>query len=131
MVVKLPTILRSGASLRGFCPGVDLPCWFYEGIKAVDSNLYFVWHHWRVLYDDVMNQYTGSLDDPRFNIVWKPEYGNEEIWGYPLTDNEGNPIPENRWHIWRLCDPHGWCHVCDVKDTDAKYLSKLLSLIHI
>jgi hypothetical protein len=58
-----------------------------------------------------MNQYTGSLDDPRFNIsINDKEFGKEEIWGWVLRGLKNAPIPENRWHIWQAHE-HGFSHV--------------------
>ena len=125
----LPNMLRPrGLPHRDFHSGSDLPDWFHRDIKSLDPKLYFVWHPWRVLYDDVMNQWTGELENPRFSIT---EYSGQEVWGFPMTDNNGAPIPENRWHIWRLCWPHGWCHVCNVASDQEDHLKTLLKRLDL
>ena len=119
----LPQQFRpSGLQHKRLNPGIDLPAWFIDEIKSVDPNLYFVYHPYRVIYDDFMNQYEGSMDDPRFTIG---EQFGQEIWGYAVTDNKGQPVPEARWHCWRLCEV-GWAHIFDVKYLDPDYLRKLV-----
>lgn len=119
MGLKLPNQFRpSGLIYKQLHPGVDLPAWFVNGIKAVDPDFHFVWHKHRVMYDDVMNQYTGSLDDPRFTI-------SNDGWGFVLTDANGEPVPEFRWHCWRL-GAVGWFHIFDVKYTQPEYLERLI-----
>ncbi|MDY6957680.1 MAG: hypothetical protein SVK08_00850 [Halobacteriota archaeon] len=74
-----------------------------------------------------MNNYEGKLDDPRFAINEK--YG-EEVWGWVLTDPHKNPIPEARWHCWRLCDT-GWAHIFEVKYLDPIYLRTIVNRLGI
>jgi hypothetical protein len=126
---RLPDVWRPrGLKYKKLNPGVDLPAWFVEGIKAVDSKLYFVYHPFRVQYDDIMNQYSGSLEDPRWAICAQ---GADEIWGMPLMmPDEDRPIPEHRWHCWRLCD-NGWAHIFEVKSKDPEYLDILLNRLHL
>ena len=115
--------------MRRMCkPGIDLPAWFYHDLKSIDSKLEFVWHEFRTLYDDVMNSYTGSFEESRYNI--HNEFG-QELWGYPLTNGQGNPIPEHSWHIWRQQWPHGLCHVMKIESTESGYLNVLLSRLHL
>lgn len=121
--MKTPQVHRPiGLSRRNVVPGLDLPNRFIDEVRGIDGNLYFVWHPYRVLYDDVINCYTGSLEDPRFSI--NERFGCE-VWGWPLLDNEGEPIKENRWHIWRL-HAHGWSHVIDVASRRPDHLSKIV-----
>ncbi len=120
-------LLPHGTHRREFRPGKDLPSWFHKDIKALDKYLYFVWHPYKVLYDDVMTPYSGSLDDPRFSI--HQEHG-VEVWGYPMTHGDNSPIREEKWHLWRLCKPHGWCHVSNVASPDAEYLNLLLKRLY-
>ena len=115
--------------MRRVCkPGVDLPAWFYHDLKGIDSKLEFVWHEFRTLYDDVMNSYTGSFEESRYNI--HNEFG-QEFWGYPMTNGLGAPIPELSWHIWREQWPHGLCHVMKIESTEDGYLNVLLSRLHL
>jgi hypothetical protein len=127
---KLPNRWRpQGLRTRELKPGIDLPCWFLDGIKAVDTNLYFVWHPYRVLYEGtVMNQYSGTVEDSRYTIG---SHGGEEVWGYILTDGDKRPILEETWHCWRLCDD-GWAHVFEVgHPKNLGYLKKLLNRLHL
>jgi hypothetical protein len=126
----LPNIMRpEGLYHRDFQPGSDLPKWFHDELKGLDVKLYFVWHPYKVLYDDVMNCYEGSLEDPRYVIG---EFHGQEVWGYPMKKAEDDtPMSDNKWHIWRLCDPYGWCHVCPVETADPEYLTLLLRRLHL
>lgn len=127
--MRLPEALRpSNSSYREFIPGIDLPSWFQDELKAIDSKLYIVWHPFRVMWDDLMNQYEGLLEDPRFCI--HQEHG-EENWGFVLTDGKGVPLPEFSWHVWRLCEPYGWAHVVKIEDKSSEYLSLLTRRLHI
>lgn len=129
MNVNLPTTLRPrSTSYKRFTPGLDLPAWFYSNIKGIDDKLHFVYHPYRVMWDDVINLYSGSLSDPR-NYIHQ-EFGWEN-WGFVLTDNLGAPIPDAAWHIWRLADPYGWTHVIKVESKDPDYLTLLTDRLHL
>lgn len=118
----LPKNGRAGLRTREVQPGLDFPSWFLDGIKGLDEKLYLVWHPYRVLWDNMMNQYHGELENPRFIIGRDYRFGEQEIWGYVLTNNKGNPIPENKWHLWRHCPPHGWAHVAPIDEHTPVYL---------
>ena len=108
-----PKVFRAGA-------GDHLPRWFYDNIKAIDKDLYFVWHPYRLIYDDLMNQYLGSPDDGRFCI--HEEFG-QEIWGWILKQvGNDDPAPEEKWHLWRECWPYGWVHVTCIESEQEEYL---------
>ena len=124
-------MLRSGLRLRPLRPGLDLPCWFVDGIKGIDDNLHFVWHPFKVLYDDIINADTGSMEDPRFHIGRYPGTGEQEIWGHPLKNRDGSPAPDNAWHIWRLCRPHGWAHVLRLDQTSEPFLKFCLARLYL
>lgn len=127
--MKLPTTLRPrGIRYREFVPGLDLPAEFLHDLKSIDEHLWLVWHPYRVMYDDVMNQYTGKLDDPRFCIG---RYADEEVWGFVLTDNTKMPVREDKWHIWRLCWPYGWCHIAPVQSDHSEYLKLLARRLNV
>jgi hypothetical protein len=100
-----------------------LPRWFLDDIKAIDQRLYLVWHPFHLIWDNVMNQYTGSMEDPRFNIH---EYCGQEIWGWPLTDGKGKPTREDKWHLWRLNTELGWYHVMNIASDDPGHLKKVV-----
>lgn len=122
--MRLPNRFRpNNLNYKRIVPGVDLPAYFIDGIKSIDPNIYFVWHPYRVLYDDFISQYSGSLEDPRFTISVQ---GSQEVWGFTLTDNNHSPIPENTWHAWRLSECSGWSHIFEVKSKDPVYLKTLV-----
>ena len=127
--MKLPSTLRpSNSSYRECLPGKDLPSWFMDGLKGIDEKLYLVYHPFATIWDDVMNQYSGSTEDPRFTI--HREHG-EEVWGFATTDGSGAPIPECAWHVWRLSEPRGWCHVVRVESKHDDWLKLCLDRLHI
>jgi hypothetical protein len=99
-----------------------------DNLKAIDSKLYIVYHPFATIWDDMMNQYEGELEDPRFTI--HREHG-EEVWGFVTTDGDGAPIPECAWHVWRLCEPHGWAHVVRVESKEGGYLELLVNRLNI
>ncbi len=121
---KLPNRWRPhGLRYKKLQPGLDLPSWFIDGIKAVDPKLYFVWHPYRVLYENIMNQYSGGIEESRYTIG---SHGGEEVWGFVLTDKDKLAIREDRWHCWRLCE-NGWAHIFDVAyPKNVKWLKHLL-----
>lgn len=127
----LPNIFRPGSFVRTPQLGVDLPTWFFEGLKGLDENLFVIWHPFRVLWDDVMNHYAGPLDDPRNTIHVDPRTGEQEIWGWLLTDGQGAPIPECKWHVWRLCGDRGWAHIFPINDISSDHLKHYLDRIHL
>jgi hypothetical protein len=94
-----------------------------DNLKSIDEKLYIVFHPFAMIWDDMMNQYEGELEDPRFTI--HREHG-EECWGFVTTYGDGAPIPEGAWHVWRLCEPHGWAHVVRVDSKEGDYLQFLV-----
>jgi hypothetical protein len=99
-----------------------------DDLKSIDEKLYLVHHKFALIWDDMMNQYEGELEDPRFTI--HREHG-EEVWGFVTTDGDGAPIPEGAWHVWRLCEPHGWAHVVRVESKEGDYLELLVNRLYI
>jgi hypothetical protein len=99
-----------------------------DNLKSIDEKLYIVYHPFAMIWDDMMNQYTGKLEDPRFTI--HREHG-EECWGFVTTDGDGAPIPEGAWHVWRLCEPHGWAHVVRIDSKNGQYLRNMVERLHI
>jgi hypothetical protein len=98
-----------------------------DNLKSIDEKLYIVYHPFAMIWDDMMNQYAGELEDPRFTI--HREYG-EECWGFVTTDGDGSPIPEGAWHVWRLCEPYGWAHVVRVESKNGEYLHLMVDRLH-
>ena len=126
--MRLPKTLRPDNSNNRECQrGIDLPSWFFDELKAIDSNFYIVWHPYATIWDNIINQYEGALEDPRFTI--HREYG-EEVWGWVTTKGDGSPIIEQAWHVWRLCEPYGWAHVIRIDSKASHYLSLLTSRLH-
>ncbi len=132
MNTKLPLQLRGEGRYRKIQLGVDVPTWFFEGIKALDSQLYFIWHPFKTLYEDIMNQYSGKTEEARYTIGTHYKFGNELIFGFVLTDGKGKPAPENKWHVWRLCSDRGWAHVAALETTsDEDYLKFVLNQMYM
>ena len=127
--MKLPSTLRpSNSDYKECIPGKDLPSWFLDNLKSIDSKLYVVYHPFSLIWDDVINQYEGELEDPRFTI--HREHG-EEVWGFVMTNGRGEPIPECAWHVWRLAEPHGWTHVVRVDSKHSEYLKLMINRLHL
>ena len=127
--MKLPSTLRpSNSTYRECIAGKDLPSWFLDDLKSIDNKLYVVYHPFALIWDDMINQYEGELLDPRFTI--HQEHG-EEVWGFVTTKGDGSPIPECAWHVWRLCEPHGWAHVVRVDSKHQEYLQLMINRLHI
>ena len=126
--MKLPEVLRPrGSRYRHVQPGVDLSSDFIHNLRAIDEKFYLVWHPYRVLWDNIINDYEGEIENPRYTIHEK--YG-KIVFGFVLTDGQGAPLPDNTWHVWRLCDPYGWGHIIPVLNRDKEYLRLLLSSLH-
>jgi len=101
---------------------------FMDDLKSIDEKLYLVYHPFALMWDNLMNQYEGELEDPRFTI--HREHG-EEVWGFVTTEGDGSPIPEQAWHVWRLCEPHGWAHVVRIDSKAESYLKLLTNRLNI
>jgi hypothetical protein len=99
-----------------------------DDLKSIDENLYIVYHPFNVMWDNLMNQYEGELEDPRFSI--HREHG-EEVWGFVTTDGDGAPIPEGAWHVWRLWAPHGYTHVIRIESKEGSYLQVMLDRLQL
>lgn len=128
MTYKLPRRHRPDTSpYRQFRPGDDLPYGFFDDVRGIDNRLHFVWHPYQVEYENVMNIYTGKIEDPRFNI--HIEY-DQEVWGWVLRNPDNSPKEDGSWHIWQIHD-HGWSHVCPVLSSDPNYLSTLARRLHL
>ena len=110
---------------RVLVPGIHLPAEFIQDIKGIDETLVFVWHPFEVLYEDnVMNEYYGKLDDPRWHIQ---EFSGQEIWGYPLTLPDGSPKPDETWHIWQFNCLSGYNHVSNIASTEPEHLYRIVN----
>lgn len=130
-IVKLPEVLRPRNVYYKPCAlGVDLPAWFFYELQGIDPQLYPIYHKFNTLYEHtVTNDYEGELADPRYAINSK--YGHLNM-GFLPTDGQGAPQLEGQWHVWRLCDPHGWAHIfCCQSNTDVLYLQRFLHLLYL
>lgn len=129
MKAKLPKNTIPNCSYRMFEPGFDLPSWFYYGLKAIDNDFHIVWSPYRTLYEDFINQYEGSIDDPRYYI--NSDY-NRLSFGFVLTDNIGNPLPDNSWRVWRWCEPvRAYAHILKIDDDHDYYLRLILKRLYL
>ena len=129
--MELPLLHRGEGYYKKLQPGLNLPCWFIDGCRSLDSRLFFIFHPYKVLYDDIINQYTGSIENPRFVIGRQDSYGDQLLFGWVLTDGQGRPKQDNTWHMWRLCADAGWAHIIDLKSTDGEYLRIALDRLHL
>ena len=124
-MLHLPPDLRpNGLYVKPLQRGISLPCQFIDDIKGIDENLYFVFHHHRVQYDDLMNKYYGKLDDPRWTIH---EQHGVETWGWIMTFPDGSPIPDMSWHIWQLAKEKGWSHVANIPEVTDVALNTIVN----
>lgn len=121
-------MFRKITPARVLQPGLDLPRWFIDDLLAIDKNFHFVFHEWRVQWDNVMNYYEGSEEDPRCSIH---EFAGKECWGLPLADSKGDPIPENKWHVWCHRSDYGYSHVINVDSRDPLHLRKVVDTVHL
>lgn len=126
--LKLPKAFRLDYPYRQCDMGVDLPREFIDQLRSIDRDLYPVWHEYRVLWDDLINTYSGAIDDPRFTVNYDHGALN---FGFVLTDGNGAPIPERKWHIWRWSYPHGVAHICPLDSTDPEYLKLLVRRLYL
>jgi len=113
---------------KKFHPGVDLPSWFFFNLKGIDKDFYLIWHPYRVLYDNIINEYEGLLEDPRYTINKK--FG-ETNFGFVLTDNIGRPLSDCSWHLWRYCDPFGFAHIIKIEDHHDYYLKLVQKRLYL
>ena len=129
MILRLPEELRPRNVHYKKCElGVDLPASFVYSLRSIDSNLYPVFHPYKLLWDSIINDYAGELEDPRYQINYN--YGELNL-GFVLTDGKGRPVPDRTWHIWRICRPHGWAHVINIDSKDRKYLNLLAYRLYL
>jgi hypothetical protein len=128
MQVSLPKSLRVEAPHRKCEAGIDLPGQFIEDLQAIDKGIYPVWHKYDVLWDDMINNYYGELEDPRYVI--NGDFNNLNF-GFVLTDNEGAPLPDSHWHLWRYSWPHGWAHIVKLESTHESYLRLVVTRLNL
>lgn len=127
-VIKLPADCRPAERYRQCELGLDLPSNFVYELRGIDEHLYPIWHAYRMLWDSVINSYSGLLEDPRYQVSYK--YGHTNF-GFVLTDGHGRPVEDGTWHVWRLCRPHGWAHVINLDSTEKGYLNLVLKRLYL
>jgi hypothetical protein len=105
-----------------------LPREFIEELQSIDAGLYPVFHRYKVLWDNIINEYAGELEDPRYVVNY--DY-SEMNFGFVLTDGEGRPLEDGTWHIWRWCYPHGVGHIVSLESREPEYLKLIVKRLYI
>ena len=125
---KLPYTLRPRTdSYRTLQLGLDVPSYFFEGLKQIDDNLCLVWHEHSVLWEDIINEYSGSLLEPRYQIT---QNGAHLDFGFVFKQPDNSPIYDKNWHVWRLNPIAGWCHIVKLESREQEYLNLVLGRLH-
>lgn len=107
--------------------GVDLSAHFLHDLRSLDDQLYVIWHPYQILWDDMVNDYTGSLEDPRYYIGVNSARAGELVMGHILTNGQDIPTPDGNWHVWRWCEPaSAWAHVIAIESKDQMYQQLLI-----
>lgn len=129
-VLKLPEEHRpTGVFYKKCALGVDLSASFVGELRGLDEHLYPVWHQHKLLWDNVINDVAGAIEDPRYTIESK--FG-ELNFGFVLTDGKGRPRDDGHWHVWRLCRGYGWAHVVKLEsNTDQVYLNLVVRSLYL
>ena len=114
---------------RKLDPGLDFPAQFLADLRAIDSDFYLVWHPYQTLWDNIINEGLGADDNPRYQVA--EQYGHL-CFGYVMRDRKNHgPAPDNNWHLWRLAEPYGWCHILRIQaPKDAGYLRVVVDMLH-
>jgi hypothetical protein len=142
MRTELPKLFRPQFyGYRRCVPGLDVPSVFFDNLQGIDENLYLVWHQYRLLWDNFINQDTGAIEDSRYLI--NINYGHLNFGhvlvnrhGVPLLeqteyDKEWNPTNYGAWHVWRLCKPaSAWAHILRLESTEGDYLSLVINRLN-
>lgn len=127
MELSLPERGRPRVPYKKCALGVDLPAQFVYDLKALDENLWPVYHPYKLMWDNFVNEYTGALADPRYATFEQSSKVGELVLGHVLTDGQGNPLPDGTWHVWRWCEPAAsWAHIINIDSTDPLYLNLLM-----
>lgn len=127
-ILKLPANGRPlGLRYRKCDMGVDLPAHFLHDLRSIDQHLFPIFHPYKILWDDMVNEYLGTAEDPRYSVLVNSSRAGELVMGHILTDGQDNPTMDGLWHIWRWCSPAGaWAHIVDLKCKDELYLKLLV-----
>jgi hypothetical protein len=127
MELRLPERGRPRVAYKKCELGVDLPAQFVYDLKALDENLWPVYHPYKLIWDNFANADTGSLADPRYATFEQSTKVGTLVLGHVLTDGDGQPLPDGTWHVWRWCEPAAsWAHVINIDSKDPLYLNLLM-----
>ena len=128
MVLRLPEKGRPlDVRYRECEQGLDLPAQFLADLRGLDDNLYPIFHPYRILWDDMVNEYLGDLDDPRYPVVENSHRAGELVMGHVLSNGKGEPTLDGHWHIWRWCEPaRAWAHIINIDSREQLYLNILV-----
>lgn len=127
--LNLPKRFRPEAPGYRRCSyGIDLPRDFCDNLQQIDNGLYPVFHAYRLLWDDIINDVPGGLEDPRYVINYDHGHLN---FGFVLKQKDGTPAEDGSWHVWRLCEPHGWAHIVQLKSREGAYLQLVLKRLKL
>lgn len=133
MVLRLPERGRPlNVRYRECELGLDLPAQFMYDLRGIDDNFYPIFHPYRILWDDMVNEYVGELADPRYSITENSYRLGELVMGHVLSNGKGEPTPDGHWHIWRWCEPaRAWAHIINIDCKDPLYLNLLVKRIYL
>src|SRR5574337_1381772 len=127
--MKLPEIYRPKNVRYKHCiPGLDFSSSFLDNLKAIDRDFHLVWHPYRTIWDPIINESFGSIDDPRFVVQ---NFDNQLVFGFvERNPKDWSPMPDNSWHIWRLAYPNGWAHILKIESKHPEYLKLILDKLY-
>lgn len=112
--------------------GLDLPAEFIYDLRSIDRDLFPIFHPYKILWDDLVNDYTGDPSVPRYPIAENSSNFCELIMGHVLTNGQGVPLEDGTWHIWRWCNSVGaWAHIFCVEIKDPVYLNLLVRRLYL
>ena len=107
--------------------GVDLPAQFLFDLRSLDDQLFVIYHPYQILWDDMVNDYQGDIEDPRYHIGVNSGRAGQLVMGHVLTDGQDNPVSDGNWHVWRWCEPaKAWAHVIPIESKDPDYQRLLI-----
>ena len=125
----LPKVHRPEfVNYKRVAPGLDFPCSFLDDLKAIDTNFYLVFHRAKILWDDVINEDAGPLDDPRYQI--HVDHGHLNF-GFVLKNHKDELVEDGTWHLWRLCRNYGWAHIVGLAAREGGYLNLLTRRLNL
>jgi hypothetical protein len=103
-------------------PGTDIPRKFIDDLLSIDQDFVIFFHPYKYVYEDIINEYEGTKDDPRFKIGW---YNGDRAFGWVCKNPDGSPQPDNTFHIWRRCKTasnRSLAHIVQLQSHSDEYL---------